>query len=124
MALATVGSGLGTLAFAPLFTYFFSAYGFVGACLLIGAMMLNNVTSGAILRPVDEYLKPVTGDVIRLTVTNCDGVKTQNKDHPALHNNSACDSKHNSIVKTESESETVGKDMPIKTISSETAVCH
>ena len=76
MALATVGSGLGTLAFAPLFTFFFASYGFFGACALIGAIMLNNVAAGAVLRPVGEYLKPIVVEVT-VELKECTAVKDQ-----------------------------------------------
>jgi len=58
MGLSTAGSGLGVFCFPPLMQLLFSEYGFFGAMLITGALMFNNIISGAVYRP----LPPVDQD--------------------------------------------------------------
>ena len=52
MALATMGSGLGNVAFAPAIDWFFDFYGYFGAMILLGACQLHNAVAGALYRPL------------------------------------------------------------------------
>lgn len=63
--IAVCGSGVGTFIFAPLTEMLISEYGWRGAMLIIGALILNCVIFGALFRPLeteipDDYLEPPT----------------------------------------------------------------
>ncbi len=57
MGIATIGSGLGTVALAPLITVLLANEGYYGAMLITGALMLNNCVSGALYRPLVQFTK-------------------------------------------------------------------
>ncbi|XP_060112472.1 monocarboxylate transporter 13-like [Heteronotia binoei] len=50
--LAVSGTGISSLAFSPLFQYLVDSYGWRGALMLVAAMSLNLVVSGALLQPL------------------------------------------------------------------------
>ncbi|XP_015275784.1 PREDICTED: monocarboxylate transporter 13-like, partial [Gekko japonicus] len=52
MGLAVSGAGVSSLAFSPLFQYLVDSYGWRGALMLVAAMSLNLVASGALLKPL------------------------------------------------------------------------
>ena len=54
MGLATAGSGFGIFSYPPLMQLIFTQYGFFGAMLVSGAVMFNNVVSGALYRPLPD----------------------------------------------------------------------
>jgi len=51
--IAVCGSGIGTFVFAPLGSYLVEEYGWKGANIIIGAIILNGVVFGAIFRPLE-----------------------------------------------------------------------
>ena len=51
--IAVCGSGIGTFVFAPLGSYLVEEYGWKGANVIIGAIILNGVVFGAIFRPLE-----------------------------------------------------------------------
>ncbi len=57
MGIATIGSGLGTVALAPIITVLLVNEGYYGAMLITGALMLNNCVSGALYRPLVQFTK-------------------------------------------------------------------
>lgn len=54
MGFSTIGSGLGTVALAPLINLLLQEYSYFGAMFIMGAIMLNNCVSGALYRPVHK----------------------------------------------------------------------
>ncbi|KAL8177069.1 UNVERIFIED_CONTAM: hypothetical protein K2H54_041568 [Gekko kuhli] len=52
MGLAVSGAGISSLAFSPLFQYLVDSYGWRGALMLVSAVSLNLVASGALLKPL------------------------------------------------------------------------
>jgi MCP family monocarboxylic acid transporter-like MFS transporter 14 len=50
---AVCGSGIGTFIFAPLGTFLVDEYGWKGANIIIGALILNGIVFGAIFRPLE-----------------------------------------------------------------------
>ncbi|KAL4239123.1 hypothetical protein ACF0H5_003825 [Mactra antiquata] len=56
-SLATSGSCIGGLIFAPLITSLLSTYGYSGCILIIAAILLNGCVCGALLRPTSFYSK-------------------------------------------------------------------
>ena len=57
MGFSTIGSGLGTVALAPIITLLLFHYSYFGAMLIMGAIMLNNCISGALYRPLPQFTK-------------------------------------------------------------------
>ena len=55
MGLATIGSGLGTVALAPIITALLKNYSFFGAMLIMGAIQLNNCVSACLFRPLPQW---------------------------------------------------------------------
>ncbi len=59
MGVSTVGSGLGTVIIAPMISLLLTHYAYQGAMIIVGGLMLNNLVSAALYRPVaDNYPKP------------------------------------------------------------------
>ncbi|XP_054850525.1 monocarboxylate transporter 13-like [Eublepharis macularius] len=52
MGMAVSGAGVSSLVFSPLFQYLVDLYGWRGALMMVAAMSLNLVVSGALLRPL------------------------------------------------------------------------
>lgn len=52
--IAVCGSGFGTFVFAPLTEYLIAAFGWRGALLIIGGIVLNCILFGAMFRPLEE----------------------------------------------------------------------
>ena len=57
MAFSTLGSGLGTVAMAPLIGYLLHEYSFSGAMLIISGLMMNFFAIGGIFRPVELTIR-------------------------------------------------------------------
>jgi len=55
MGLATLGSGLGTVALAPIIRLLLNQYSFFGAMLIMGALQLNNCVAGCLFRPNPQW---------------------------------------------------------------------
>lgn len=53
MGISTIGSGLGTVVIAPLISFLLDMYGYPGAMMIVGALMLNNCIAAALYRPVE-----------------------------------------------------------------------
>ncbi|KAH8294437.1 hypothetical protein KR018_003723 [Drosophila ironensis] len=58
--IAVCGSGFGTFIFAPLTEYLIGSYGWRGALLIIGGIVLNCIIFGAMFRPLDLEKLPQT----------------------------------------------------------------
>ncbi|XP_019617991.1 PREDICTED: monocarboxylate transporter 13-like isoform X1 [Branchiostoma belcheri] len=54
-SLLMLGSSVASMAFPPLFQYLMDEYGWKGALLIIGGIMLNIVVAGALIRPLEAY---------------------------------------------------------------------
>ena len=54
MAISTLGSGLGTVAIAPLISVMLEYYAYPGAMLITGALIMNNCITAALYRPVED----------------------------------------------------------------------
>ena len=54
MAMATLGSGFGSVALAPLATVLLQEYSWTGAMLIMGALMFHNGAVGGLLRPLPK----------------------------------------------------------------------
>lgn len=57
MAFATLGSGVGTVIMAQLVTVLLAEWGYYGAMLIVGGLMLNNCVAGALFRPLTSKKK-------------------------------------------------------------------
>ena len=55
MGLATIGSGLGTVALAPIIIALLKQYSFFGAMLIMGALQLNNCVAACLFRPLPQW---------------------------------------------------------------------
>jgi predicted MFS family arabinose efflux permease len=51
--IAVCGSGIGTFVFAPFGTFLVDEFGWKGANIIFGALILNGVVFGAIFRPLE-----------------------------------------------------------------------
>lgn len=58
--IAVCGSGFGTFVFAPLTEYLIGSYGWRGAMLIIGGIVLNCIIFGAMFRPLELDPAPQT----------------------------------------------------------------
>ncbi|KAH8420135.1 hypothetical protein KR009_006163 [Drosophila setifemur] len=58
--IAVCGSGFGTFVFAPLTEYLIGSYGWRGAMLIIGGIVLNCIIFGAMFRPLEMDTAPQT----------------------------------------------------------------
>ncbi|XP_026846740.1 monocarboxylate transporter 12 [Drosophila persimilis] len=58
--IAVCGSGFGTFVFAPLTEYLIGSYGWRGAMLIIGGIVLNCIIFGAMFRPLELEAPPKT----------------------------------------------------------------
>ncbi|XP_016982413.1 monocarboxylate transporter 12 [Drosophila rhopaloa] len=58
--IAVCGSGFGTTVFAPLTEYLIGSYGWRGAMLIIGGIVLNCIIFGAMFRPLELEAPPKT----------------------------------------------------------------
>lgn len=65
--LSVAGSGIGTLAFAPLVEILTAKYGWRGTILILSGVMLNTCVCGALFRPLSAPEPPVRDD--RKTIT-------------------------------------------------------
>ena len=54
MGVSTLGSGLGTVIIAPLISLLLENYGYQGAMMITGALILNNCIASALYRPVED----------------------------------------------------------------------
>lgn len=54
MGISTLGSGLGTVGIAPLISAMLGYYGYSGAMMITGALILNSCLSAALYRPVED----------------------------------------------------------------------
>ena len=54
MGVSTLGSGLGTVIIAPLISLLLEHYGYQGAMMITGALILNNCVASALYRPVED----------------------------------------------------------------------
>lgn len=67
--IAVCGSGFGTTVFAPLTEHLIKTYGWRGALLIIGAIVLNCMIFGAMFRPLESpKIKKVNDEEIPLKV--------------------------------------------------------
>ncbi len=57
MAIATIGSGLGTVGMASIATILLMYEGYYGAMIIVGGLMLNNCVSGALYWPLPQFTK-------------------------------------------------------------------
>ena len=57
--IAVCGSGIGTFLFAPIATALFDNYGWRGATLVIGGIILNGVACGLVYLPLKSSKKPI-----------------------------------------------------------------
>ena len=68
MGVSTLGSGLGTVIIAPLISLMLEHYGYQGAMMITGALILNNCVAGALYRPIeDNFPKPKCKELQDLT---------------------------------------------------------
>ncbi|XP_078586111.1 monocarboxylate transporter 2-like [Branchiostoma floridae x Branchiostoma japonicum] len=54
-SLAMLGSSVTSMSFPPLFQYLMDEFGWKGALLIIGGIMLHMVVAGALIRPLEAY---------------------------------------------------------------------
>ena len=54
--IAVCGSGIGTFVFAPLGSFLVQEYGWKGANIILGAIILNGIVFGAVYRPLEVTL--------------------------------------------------------------------
>ncbi|XP_078669474.1 monocarboxylate transporter 2-like [Branchiostoma floridae x Branchiostoma belcheri] len=54
-SLTVVGASVASMSFPPLFQYLMDEFGWKGALLIIGGMMLNMIVAGALIRPLEAY---------------------------------------------------------------------
>ncbi|KAI8499202.1 hypothetical protein Bbelb_229660 [Branchiostoma belcheri] len=54
-SLTAVGASIASMSFPPLFQYLMDEFGWKGALLIIGGIMLNMVVAGALVRPLEAY---------------------------------------------------------------------
>ncbi|XP_022219039.2 LOW QUALITY PROTEIN: monocarboxylate transporter 12 [Drosophila obscura] len=64
--IAVCGSGFGTFVFAPLTEYLIGSYGWRGAMLIIGGIVLNCIIFGAMFRPLELEAPPNTTSTPKL----------------------------------------------------------
>ena len=104
MAIGTLGDGLGALTMAPLARVLLDEYGFSGAILIIGALMLHNCTAGGLVRPLPVqtiHTVHVNGnsDVTSGCDTKCDTAHSLSKAEVETSSScysNCCDKVHNS----------------------------
>lgn len=77
--IAVCGSGFGTTVFAPLTEHLIKTYGWRGALLIIGAIVLNCMIFGAMFRPLEPpKIKKIKDEEIPLRIKSSSSIHSTN----------------------------------------------
>lgn len=91
--IAVCGSGFGTTVFAPLTEHLIKTYGWRGALLIIGAIVLNCMIFGAMFRPLEPpKIKKINDETIPLRI----------KSNPSINSTKYLDIPENHIPRSQS----------------------